>query len=34
MATKTAWTESAWQDVLTFRQADERKEIRLVVARH
>jgi Txe/YoeB family toxin of Txe-Axe toxin-antitoxin module len=24
MATRTAWTEAAWQDVLTFRQADER----------
>jgi toxin YoeB len=24
MATRTAWSEAAWQDVLTFRQADER----------
>ena len=24
MATRTAWSDSAWQDVLTFRQADER----------
>jgi toxin YoeB len=24
MATRTAWTEAAWQDALTFRQADER----------
>ncbi len=24
MATRTAWTEAAWQDVLYFRQADER----------
>src|SRR6266404_4465398 len=24
MATKTAWSEAAWQDVLTFRQADAR----------
>jgi toxin YoeB len=24
MATKAAWTEAAWQDVLQWRQADER----------
>jgi toxin YoeB len=24
MATRTAWTEAAWQDILQWRQADER----------